>query len=93
MMSFIIMNPNDNCATALGDIPKNTQLDMKDDSIILNQNIALGHKFALNNIKKGNIVKKYGQSIGIATKNINKGDWIHTHNLTSRYIMEVLNNE
>ncbi|MHA2288698.1 MAG: SAF domain-containing protein [Promethearchaeota archaeon] len=33
---------------------------------------------------------KYGESIGIATKNINRGDWIHTHNLTSQYLIEVL---
>jgi altronate dehydratase len=53
----------------------------------------LGHKIALTDIKKGGLVKKYGQAIGFATEDIKKGDWIHIHNLTSKYLKEVLKNE
>jgi hypothetical protein len=88
--NYIIMNPDDNCATALEEIPKNSEVQIGNISIIINQNISLGHKFALKEITKGELVKKYGQSIGIATENIKKGDWIHTHNLTSQYLKEVL---
>ena len=88
--SYIIMNPDDNCATALEDIPKNAHILVNEDNIIINQFIPLGHKFALYDIIKGNLVKKYGQSIGITTCNITKGDWIHTHNLTSQYLKEAL---
>ena len=91
--SYIIMNPNDNCATALEDIPKNAQVIVNDDTIIINQDIPFGHKFALNDINEGNLVKKYGQTIGVTTKNITKGNWIHTHNLTSQYLKAVLKNE
>ena len=90
MKNFIIMNPNDNCATVLEDIPKDARLHLKEISILINQNIPLGHKIALKNIKKGDLVKKYGQAIGIATEDIKKGDWIHTHNLTSQYLKDVL---
>lgn len=90
MKIFIIMNPDDNCATVLEDIPKGLQVRIREISIIVNQNIPLGHKIALANIRKGDLVKKYGQAIGIATEDIKKGDWIHTHNLTSQYIKEVL---
>ena len=90
MKKFIIMNPDDNCATALEDIPKHAQLQINESNIIINQIIHLGHKFALTDIKEGDLVKKYGHSIGIATEDINKGDWIHTHNLTSQYLKEVL---
>ncbi len=90
MKKFIIMNPEDNCATALEDISKDSQLHIKKISVIANQNISLGHKIALTYIKKGDLVKKYGQVIGIATEDIKKGDWIHTHNLTSQYLKEVL---
>ena len=88
--NFIIMNLDDNCVTALGDISKGSQIQIKESSIIIKQNISLGHKIALEDIKKGDLVKKYGHPIGIATENINKGDWIHTHNLTSQYLKEVL---
>ena len=85
-MNFIIMNPNDNCATALDDIIINTELQIDEISIRLNQYIPLGHKFAIQNIKKGELVKKYGQIIGITTQDIKTGDWIHTHNLKSYYL-------
>ncbi len=87
---YIIMNPDDNCATALEDISKGSQVQFQESSIIINQNMLLGHKIALVDIKKGGLVKKYGQVIGIATEDINRGDWIHTHNLTSQYLKEVM---
>lgn len=90
MKKFIIMNPDDNCATALEDISKDSRVQIREISIFINQNIPLGHKIALADIRKGDLVKKYGQPIGIATEDIKKGDWIHTHNLTSQYLKEVL---
>ena len=88
--NFIIMHPDDNCVTALEDILKGSPIQIRESSIVINQNIPLGHKIALENIKKSDLVKKYGHSIGIATEDINKGDWIHTHNLTSQYLKEVV---
>ena len=88
--NFIIMNPDDNCVTALDDISKGSQIQIRERSIVINHNISLGHKIALEDIRKGDMVKKYGQAIGFATKDIKKGDWIHTHNLTSQYLKEVV---
>ena len=83
------MNLIDNCATALNDLQKHTKFEINGTIITINQDIDLGHKFALKDISKGELVKKYGQSIGIATRDIKQGDWIHTHNLTSQYLKEV----
>ncbi|MHA1485887.1 MAG: UxaA family hydrolase, partial [Promethearchaeota archaeon] len=69
---------------------KGSQIQIRESSIVINQNIPLGHKIALEVIRKDDLVKKYGHSIGIATEDINKGDWIHTHNLTSQYLKEVM---
>lgn len=91
--NYIIMNLTDNCATTLNDIQKHTKFEIDENIVEINQNIALGHKFAIKDINKGELVKKYGQSIGIATKDIKRGDWIHSHNLTSQYLKEVLKNE
>ena len=88
--NYIIMNQDDNCATALEDISKDSQIQIRENSIIINYNIPLGHKIALEDIEKGDMVKKYGHTIGFATEDINKGDWIHTHNLTSQYLKEVV---
>ena len=90
LKSFIIMNSDDNCATALEDMPKHAELHVHENVIIINQKISLGHKFALIDINQGDLAIKYGQPIGIATEDIKKGDWIHTHNLTSQYLKEVV---
>ena len=44
-------------------------------------NIENGHKYALCDIKKGENIIKYGQSIGHATCDIAEGEHVHTHNL------------
>jgi altronate hydrolase len=43
--------------------------------------IPAGHKFALQNIKSGEAVIKYGAAIGVAFTDIKKGAWVHSHNL------------
>lgn len=40
-----------------------------------------GHKYALTDIKKGELIIKYGFPIGIAAQDIREGEHIHTHNL------------
>lgn len=47
-----------------------------DDGILLSENIPIGHKIALNNIRKGEKIVRYGQPIGIARKPIRRGEWI-----------------
>lgn len=86
---FIIMDEKDNCATSLDDLPKGEGIVISGKKIVLNHNIPLGHKFALLPIKKGELLYKYGQIIGIATQDVDTGDWIHTHNIKSHYL-EVL---
>ena len=86
---FIIMNQDDNCATALEDIPMSLKIEFRENLIRINQKIPIGHKFALLDIKKGDLIKKYGEIIGIATKDIEIGDWIHTHNIKSHYLEDM----
>jgi len=45
--------------------------------------IPLGHKIALKDIKENEIVIEYGEGIGIATKDVCKGEHVHVHNLRS----------
>jgi len=49
------------------------------DNVEINLND--GHKYARRDIKKGEEIIKYGQPIGIAECDINKGDHVHSHNL------------
>ncbi|EBW3718713.1 altronate dehydratase [Salmonella enterica] len=43
--------------------------------------IPAGHKIALHDIAAGSVVKRYGQIIGFATRDIRQGEHIHVHNL------------
>ena len=52
-------------------------------SLAGDKDIPAGHKYALKDIKAGEYVVKYGEIIGRATKDIKKGEWVHTHNLKS----------
>jgi len=45
--------------------------------------IPYGHKISIKNLKVGDEIIKYGETIGIVNKNILKGSWIHTHNVGS----------
>ena len=40
-----------------------------------------GHKFALRDLPKGHKVLKYGHPIGVLTKDVKKGEHIHSHNM------------
>ena len=45
------------------------------------QTLSMGQKLALAPIKKGETVIKYGYPIGIATADIQEGEWVHSHNM------------
>ena len=78
MFNIIKLNEKDNIAIAPMLIPENTQIN---NNITTKNNIPFGHKISLQNIKKGNFVYRYGQIIGIASKNIKVGELVHSHNL------------
>jgi len=83
----IICNSRDNVATALEDIKKGSlitvNIEKRNIEIKIENDIKLGHKFALKYINKGDQIIKYGESIGTATSEIKKGEWVHIHNLES----------
>ena len=80
MQEYIKINRADNVAVALRDFNKGEVICL-DSEIILNDDIARGHKFALCDIKADEPVIKYGFPIGYAKEDIKKGCHIHVHNL------------
>ena len=53
------------------------------DQVHVIGDVPYGHKIAVRDIKKGELIIKYGEEIGIATKDIKKGEYVHVHNLDS----------
>ena len=46
--------------------------------------IPYGHKIALEDIRAGHPFIKYGEAIGTANRDVEKGDHVHVHNLDSQ---------
>lgn len=76
----------DNVATLLDDGDSGAIASVvgpKAIEIMLTSAIARGHKVALRDIAENEAVIKYGVRIGHATKAIERGAWVHLHNLAS----------
>ena len=71
------LHPKDNVGLALTKIKENCSFE----NVIAQENIPAGHKIALAEIRKGDAVRKYNQTIGFASQKINVGDHVHTHNI------------
>ncbi len=83
MPIVIKLNKNDNVAVSCERLKKG---DIVLEKILILQEIDLAHKIAIQKIRCGEKIIKYGVSIGSATKDINEGEHVHTHNIKSDYI-------
>lgn len=79
MRKAVIMNPNDNVATAVTRIEPGQETD----NVTIAEMIPMGHKFALRKIAQGDDIVKYGSVIGRATAEILPGMLVHVHNVES----------
>jgi hypothetical protein len=80
------VHPADNVATLLDDArPGPVTVSGGGDSLVIEvtRPVALAHKIALREIPEGGPVIKYGVQIGIATRRIRPGEWVHLHNCRS----------
>lgn len=81
----LIMHPSDNVATAVEEIRAGDEVAIPLGRDVLSvravEAIPFGFKIALQEIPAGEIIRKYGETIGTAGTNIAKGALIHIHNL------------
>ncbi len=88
-MKAIQIDDRDNVATLTGDVAKSEAVEVlsPDGKVILKakplEDIAFGHKLSLRRIRKGEEIIKYGEVIGVASRAIPAGEWVHTHNVDS----------
>lgn len=81
MKEFLKIHPFDNVAVALKPLTEGTRITIDGDVIKLLSAVPAGHKFALCTIEVQQPVIKYGHPIGFTTHPVQKGDWLHTHNV------------
>ncbi len=81
----ILIDPKDNVAVAIDNLKKGQMARVKGDNyfdeITLAQDIPFGHKLALGFIQEDEEIIKYGEVIGAAMQNIEKGEHVHEHNI------------
>ncbi|WP_069806657.1 UxaA family hydrolase [Vulcanisaeta thermophila] len=81
------INAKDNVAVALDDVRVGDLVEVVGQEVrvfvkALNS-VPRGHKIALVDIPRGGFVIKYGEVIGVATRDIRAGEHVHVHNLDS----------
>lgn len=81
MKKTIKIHNQDQVAVALEELVAGDFIKVGEELIEIGEPIKKGHKVALIDFEAGANVIKYGESIGITTKAVKKGEWIHTHNM------------
>ncbi len=83
--NILIIHPRDNVAVALRTLGVEELAAAKGiEGFQVLEEIPTSHKIALKNISKGEEIIKYGEVVAVSTRDIKKGEWVHTHNLESK---------
>lgn len=81
----LIMHSADNVATAIDEIEPGDEvaarLGKEVQTLTAIEKVPFGFKIALQDISKDGIIRKYGETIGVANQLIAKGAMVHIHNL------------
>src|SRR6266700_6599876 len=77
----IQVHAEDNVGLALGSLEPGQRVEIAGRHLTIRDAIEQGHKFALDEIAVGEIVRKFGWPIGAAATPISAGEHVHTHNL------------
>ena len=81
--TIIRLDRADPVGLALVDLEPGAELGVDYGRVLVLDPVPRGHKLALVNLPAGGEVRKYGQPIGLATRNILAGEHVHNHNLRS----------
>ena len=88
MRNAVIIDGRDNVVVAIYPLKAGDEVTYPlpsggEGHLTTSQNIPLFHKIARSDIRRGELVVKYGEFIGQATCDIGQGDHVHTQNCAS----------
>ena len=81
MNEMVRITSRDTVAVALKPLKAGETVSFGEGELLLKEDLPMGHKAALRDIRKGEAVIKYGFPIGEATEDIPSGAHVHTNNL------------
>jgi len=79
------LSPPDNVAVALRPLKAGETVMLDGVALTVNRNVPVSQKLAACAIAKGELVVKYGCTIGIATVAIEPGEHLHAGNVEAHY--------
>ncbi|MBM3475182.1 MAG: hypothetical protein FJX75_18115 [Armatimonadetes bacterium] len=83
----ILIHPADDVAVVTEEAPEGAIVNIQSPNgsmnLVARQPIPTGHKIAVRDTSCGGPVRKYGEKIGLAIRDIRTGDHVHLHNLAS----------
>jgi predicted RecA/RadA family phage recombinase len=81
----IRMDASDNVAVVTADVKAGEAVHLDDGTEVrAAEDVPRGAKVALAPIASGGAIRRYGETIGLATEDIAAGENVHTHNLGDR---------
>ena len=81
----LLIHPRDNVVVTLRDLAAGEEITAQGlEGFRVSQNVPASHKVALRNIPAGEEIVKYGEVVAVTTREVQKGEWVHTHNLESK---------
>lgn len=88
MRNAVIIDERDNVVVATYELKAGDEVTYPlpsggEGHLMAVQDIPLFHKIAREDIDKGEKVVKYGEYIGVATRDIKAGEHVHVHNVES----------
>jgi 3-hydroxybutyryl-CoA dehydrogenase len=80
----VLLAANDSVVVVLEDVLAGERVAVPgQDSVSAAHDVPVGHKLAIVDLEVGEVVRKYGEAIGVASDGIRVGDHVHVHNLAS----------
>ena len=81
---LLVLDPRDDVAVARRALAAGEAFSRVAGATRVRQPVPFGHKLALRALAPGDVVRKFGWPIGVATAAIEAGDHVHSHNLATR---------
>jgi altronate hydrolase len=80
---WLWLHREDNVAMSLFDFSKGNTVEIDGKTIVLKDPVEYGHKFAVRDLREGEPVVKFAETIGVAGRDIAAGEHVHVHNVKS----------
>lgn len=83
MHGYVHASDRDNLVTCIQPMKAGARILVDGREIVVRDDIPIYHKMAIAEIPKGGAVYKYGEVMGVASRDIHIGEWAHIHNIDS----------